>query len=106
MEDEGEEMVPVFQCPRGAGANRFIFTRFVVEAEPLHAPPDEGGCKPQLITGQDACQEGVPVCEEPVDFGKHAIGEGARARTAARLAKGDKLANDVRPTQLPESVVV
>ena len=43
-------------------------------------PPDEGGCMPQLFTGQDAGEEGVPMSEKPVDFSKHAIGEGAGAR--------------------------
>ena len=49
MEDEGEEMIPVFDGLLSTSRDGSILARSVVQAPSFHAAPDEGGRLPQLF---------------------------------------------------------
>jgi hypothetical protein len=64
MEDEGKEMIPVLECPVGAGGDSSVAAGLIVSAQSFHAASDKGATLPELFTGKRFVEEGIPTGEE------------------------------------------
>lgn len=101
-----EEAVPVFeQSSRHPGHIR-IFRQLVHLEAITHACPERNGFQDKGLPVQMLTPERIEKSEHPADFREHPSGEFHCVRTPARMADSFDLSDDMRPTDLPQSLVV
>lgn len=106
MENEGKEMLPLFEHLGGASTHGSILAGLVLLTVSLHPAPNEGSRLPELLAGDSLIDKGIPADEEALDFLEHVCGKPLRVRTATNLHERLEFPNKVGPAELPQAVFV
>lgn len=85
MENEGKEVLPLFEHLAGASTHGSILAGLVLLTVSLHPAPNEGGRLPELLAGDSLIDKGIPTDEKTVDFIEHVCGKPLRVRTATNF---------------------